>query len=130
MTTAALIWWIAVLGTTWGLVVMVRAWRWSPGQDDPSELRSRHLGARLALLPVGVLLALALLLSLSLLGWSLTPPGWSRFRETLPILAACALTGVGVVACLRTMAGRGIRSWWLLAGLLPAVAGAALALGG
>jgi hypothetical protein len=127
--TTALMWWIAVLGIAWGLVVAVRAWRWSPDQDDASELRSRDRGARLALLPVAVLLAFALLLSLSLLGWSGIPPGWSRFREALPILAVCALTGIGVVACLRTMAGRGIRSWWLLAGLLPAVAGAAMAVG-
>ena len=127
--TTALIWWIAVLGITGGLVVIVRAWPWSPDQDDPSELRTRDRGARLALLPVAVLLAFATLLLWSLLGWSVSPPGWPRLREALPILGVCALTGVGMVACLRSMAGRRARSWWLLTGLLPTVAGAGIALG-
>lgn len=127
--TTALIWWLAVLGITWGLVVGVRAWRWSPDQADPSELRTRDRGARLALLPVVVLLLFAMLLSLSLLGWSMTPPGWARVGEALPILAFCAVTGLGVIACLRTMAGRPVRSWWLLVGVVPAVAGAVNLLG-
>jgi hypothetical protein len=126
--TTALIWWVAVLGITWGLVV-VRSWRWSPAQDDPSELRSRGLGARLALLPFAVLLAGASLFSLGLLGWSTQPTGWSRFLEALPILAVCATTGLGVAACLRTMAGRRVRSWWLLTGVLPALGGAVVVLG-
>ena len=78
--TTALIWWIAVLGITGGLVVAVRAWRWSPGQGDPSGLQIRDRGARPALLPV-------------------------------------------------VSSSRSSRSWWLLAGLLPAVAGAAKVLG-
>jgi hypothetical protein len=127
--TTALLWWIAVLAITWGLVTAVRSRRWSPDQDDPSELRTRGLGARLALLPGVVLLVLAVLLSLSFLGWSTVPPGWVRVRQTLPILAVCALTGLGAVACLLTMAGRQVRSWWLLAGLLPALGGAAVLLG-
>jgi hypothetical protein len=40
--------------------------------------------------------------------------------SALPILAVRAATGLGVAACLRTMAGRRVRSWWLLAGLVPA----------
>jgi hypothetical protein len=127
--TTALIWWVAVLGITGGLVVAVRAWRWSAEQGDPSELRSREHGARLALLPVVVLLGVVALGSLGLLGWSMTPPGWGRVREGLPLLAVGALAGLGVVASLRTMAGHRVRSWWLLAGLLPAVAGAAKVLG-
>ncbi len=127
--TTALVWWVAVLGITWGLVVAVRAWRWSPDQGDPSQLRTRDRGARLALLPVVVLLGVVALGSFGLLGWSMTPPGWARVREALPLLAVCALTGLGVVGCLRTTAGRRVRSWWLLAGLLPAAAGAAKVLG-
>ncbi len=111
-----------------GLVVAVRAWRWSPDQGDPSQLRTRDRGARLAL-PVAVLLGVVALGSFGLLGWSMTPPGWARVHEALPLLAVCALTGLGVVGCLRTMAGRRVRSWWLLAGLLPAAAGAAKVLG-
>jgi hypothetical protein len=41
----------------------------------------------------------------------------------------CGATGISLSACLLTMAGRRVRSWWLLAGLLPAVVGAALVLG-
>jgi hypothetical protein len=127
--TPALLWWLAVLGITWGLVVVVRSWHWSPAQDDPSELRTRGRGARLALLPAAVLLGLAVFASFIFLGWSASPPGWERVRESLPILAVCALAGLGAVACLVTMAGRRVRSWWLLAGLLPALAGAAAQLG-
>jgi hypothetical protein len=127
--TTALIGWIAVLGATGGLVVLARAWRWSPEQHDPSELRRRDRGARLALLPVVLLLGFATLVSWSLLDWSLTEPAWPRFRDALPLLAACALTGLGVATCVRTMAGLRIRSWWLLGGLLPAVAGVARVLG-
>ena len=126
--TTALIWWIAVLGITGGLVV-VRAWRWSPDQDDPSELRTRDRGTRLALLPVVVLLVLIALGSLVFLGWISDPPGWARLAAGLPLLAICALAGLGLAACLRTMGGRRVPSWWLLAGLLPAATGAALALG-
>jgi hypothetical protein len=125
--TAALLWWIAVLAITWGLVTFVRARRWSPEQDDPSELRTRDVGARLALLPVVVLLVLAVLVSLLLLGWSSSPTGWRRALESLPILAVCAATGVGAVAGVLTIAGRRVGSWWLV-GLLPALAGAAVVL--
>jgi hypothetical protein len=127
--TTALLWWLGVLALACGLVVTVRAWPWSPAQDDPSELRTRDRGARLALLPVVVLLVLAMLVSLSFLGWSTAPPGSARFREALPILAVCAAMGLGVASCLRTMAGRRVRSWWLLTGLLPAAGGAAILLG-
>ena len=127
--TTALLWWVGVLALTWGLVAAVRARSWSPAQADPSELRTRDLGARLALLPVVVLLGLAALVAFSFLGWSTGAPGWARFRAAMPILAVCAVTGLGLAACLRTMAGRRVRSWWLLAGLLPAVAGAAMVLG-
>ena len=95
--TTALIWWIAVLGITGGLVV--------------------------------VLLVLIALGSLLFLGWISDPPGWVRLAAALPLLAMCALAGLGLAACLRTMAGRRVRSWWLLAGLAPAATGAALALG-
>jgi hypothetical protein len=127
--TTALLWWFAVLGSTWGLVVAVRAWRWSPEQHDPSELRTRHLAARLALLPVLVLLALAWFLSSVLLGWSTEPPGWTRVLESLPLLGSSALAGLGAVACVRAMVGLRLRSWWLLAGLLPAVGRAAMLFG-
>ena len=127
--TTALIWAPAVLGMTWGFVVFVRAWRWFPDQDDPSELRARDRGARLTLLPAVVLLAPAMLVSLSFLGWSSAPAGWTRFGGALPIPAFCALTGLGLVASLRTMAGRRASSWWLRAGLVPAVAGVASTLG-
>jgi hypothetical protein len=127
--TWALVWWMGLLALTWGLVVLVRAWSWSPDQDDASELRSRGLGARMALLPIVVLLVLAALVSLSLLGWSARPPGWARFREALPILAVGAATGLGVAACLLTMVGHRVRSWWLLTGLIPAGWAAALVLG-
>ena len=127
--TAALLWWIAVLAITWGLVTAVRSRRWSPEQGDPSELRTRDLGARLALLPVVVLLVLVAFVSLVFLGWSSSPPGWGRVRESLPLLAVSAVAGLGVVACGVTMAGRRVGSWWLLVGLLPALAGAAVLLG-
>jgi hypothetical protein len=126
--TTALLWWTALLAITWGLVAGARAWRWSPEQADPSELRTRDRAARLALLPVVVLLALALLFSLSLLGWSSEPAGFRRLLETLPILAVCAVFGLGVAASVRTVAGRRLRSWWLLTGLLPAACGAAVML--
>jgi hypothetical protein len=127
--TTALLWWLGVLVLTYGLVVAVRSWPWSPAQDDPSELRTRSRGARLALLPVAVLLVLAMLAALSFLGWSTGPSGWARLREALPILAVCAALGLGVASCLLTMAGRRVRSWWLLAGLLPAAGGVAVLLG-
>ena len=126
--TTALLWWVAVLGITWGLVVVVRSWRWSPAQDDPSELRTRDLAARLALLPVVVLLVLMALVSLLLLGWSSSPTGWRRALESLPLLTVCAATGGGAVAGVRTIAGRRVGSWWLV-GLLPALAGAAVQFG-
>ncbi len=127
--STALLWWIAVLAITQGLVVAVRAWRWSPEQHDPSRLRTRDLAPRLVLLPVVVLLALASFLSFAMLGWSTEPPGRTRVVESLPLLGACAVTGLGVVACVRTMAGRRVRSWWLTAGLLPALGETAMLLG-
>jgi hypothetical protein len=127
--TSALVWWIAVLALPYGLVAVVRARSWSPAQDDPSELRTRNLAARLTLLPVVLLLLLAALGSLSLLGWSALSPGRDRFRDALPLLAVCAATGLGASAGLLTMVGRRVRSWWLLTGLLPAVAGTAMLLG-
>jgi hypothetical protein len=126
--TTALLWWLGVLALTCGLVA-VRSWPWSPAQDDPSELRTRSRGARLALLPVAVLLVLAMLVAVSFLGWSTAPPGWARLREALPVLAVCAALGLGVASCLLTMAGRRVRSWWLLTGLLPAAGGVAVLLG-
>ena len=58
--TSALVAWLGILVLTSGAVTLARARRWSPDQDDPSGLRTRHLGARLALLPVvGLLPALA-----------------------------------------------------------------------
>jgi hypothetical protein len=127
--TTALLWWAGVMALTGGLVVGVRAWPWSADQADPSELRTRHLGARLALLPVVVLLALTCFLSIVFLGWSSAPTGWARLGQSLPLLATGAVTGVCVVVCIRTIAGRRARSWWSLTGLLPAVAGAVTVLG-
>ena len=127
--TTALVWWAGVLALTGGLVAAARAWRWAPEQHDPSELRTRHLGARLALLPVVVLLALTSLLSIVFLGWSSTPTGWARLGQSLPLLATGAVTGVAAVVGVRTIAGRRARSWWSLTGLLPAVAGAVTVLG-
>ncbi len=81
------------------------------------------------LLPVVALLVLASFLSFALLGWSTDPPGWVRVADSLPLLGTCAVTGLGVVACVRTVAGRRVRSWWLAAGLLPALGGTAMLLG-
>ena len=127
--TSALGIWLGVMALTGGAVAVVRSRRWSPDQADPSGLRTRDLAARLALLPVAVLLALVALGSLLFLGWSSSPPGWARILETLPLLAVCAVTCTSVVACVLTMAGRRVRSWWLLLGPLPAVAGAFTLLG-
>ena len=127
--TTALLWWVGVLAVT-GTVVAVRWRRWSSEQADPSELRTRDRGARLALLPVLVLCVLALLLALFFLAWTSAPAGWPRLVEALPVLAVCAVSGLGTVACLRTMAGRRASSWWLVPGLLPAATGAAAMLGG
>jgi hypothetical protein len=127
--TTALLWWAALLGITWGVVAAVRSRRWSADQDDPSELRTRDLGARLALLPVVVLLALVAFVSFTFLGWTSSPPGWARVRESLPALGVVALTGLGAVACVLTIAGRRVRSWWLVSGLLPALVGTAALLG-
>lgn len=127
--TTALVWWLGILAATYALVVAVRAWRWSPDQADPSELRTRTRAARLVLLPILVLLALALLVALSFLGWISAPAGWPRLAEALPLLAMCAVLGLGAASCVLAMAGRRTRSWWLLAGLLPAAVAAALMLG-
>ena len=127
--TAALGMWLGVLALTWGAVALVRSRRWSPDQADPSELRTRDLAARLALLPVVVLLVLVAFGSFVFLGGSASPPGWARVVETLPLLMVCAVTCSGVVACVLTMAGRRVRSWWLLIGLLPAAVGAFTLLG-
>ena len=68
-------------------------------------------------------------MSFVFLGWSSAPPGWGRVRESLPVLAVCALTTLGSVACVLTMAGRRVRSWWLSMCLLPVAVGASLLLG-
>jgi hypothetical protein len=127
--TTALLWWGGVLALTGALVLAVRAWPWSPAQADPSELRTRKLAGRLALLPVAVLLALVTFWSIVMLGWASEPTGWGRVRGAWPLLAVGAVSGPGVVACLLTMAGRRVRSGWLVVGVLPAVGGVASLLG-
>ena len=127
--TTAFVWWAGIMALTWGLVVAARSWRWWPLREDTSGQRPRDLAARAALLPVVVLLGWMTHGAFVALEWTSGVPDPERFLAALPSVVICAVMGLGVACCVRIMAGRRVRSWWLLTGFLPALVGAWLVLG-